>query len=94
MLQGDYVEKWYEKLLKVISIKAVKCILPLVFDSSSCIYIYIYIYIFDKISGLVFSEATTPCEVIIQGGKILLISTIYEFLGGCKFSCVTDDLLY
>jgi len=31
MLQGDYVEKWYVKLLTVTSIKAVKCILPLFF---------------------------------------------------------------
>ena len=33
MLQGDYVEKCYVKLLTVTSIKAVKCILPLLFDS-------------------------------------------------------------
>jgi len=32
-LQGDYVEKWYVKLFTVTSIKAVKCILPLLFDS-------------------------------------------------------------
>ena len=37
MLQGDYVEKWYVKLLTVTSIKAVKCILPLIFDSPSYI---------------------------------------------------------
>ena len=35
MLQGDYVEKWYVKLLTVTSIKAVKCILPLLFYSLS-----------------------------------------------------------
>jgi len=35
VLQGDYVEKWYVKLLTVTSIKAVKCILPLLFDSPS-----------------------------------------------------------
>ena len=34
-MQGDYVEKWYVKLLTVTSIKAVKCILPLLFDSPS-----------------------------------------------------------
>jgi len=33
VLQGDYLEKWYVKLLTVTSIKAVKCILPLLFDS-------------------------------------------------------------
>ena len=38
MLQGDYVEKLYVKLLTVISIKVVKCILPLLFDSPSYIY--------------------------------------------------------
>jgi len=32
-LQGDCVEKWYVKLLTVTSIKAVKCILSLLFDS-------------------------------------------------------------
>jgi len=32
-LQGDYVAKWYVKLLTVTSIKTVKCILPLLFDS-------------------------------------------------------------
>ena len=37
MLQGDYVEKWYVKLLTVTSIKAVKCILPLLFDYPSYI---------------------------------------------------------
>jgi len=31
VLQGDYVEKWYVKLLTVTSIKAVKSILPLFF---------------------------------------------------------------
>ena len=35
VLQGDYVEKWYVKLLTVTCIKAVKCILPLLFDSPS-----------------------------------------------------------
>jgi len=35
MLQGDYVEKWYVKLLTVTSIKAVKCILPFLFVSPS-----------------------------------------------------------
>jgi len=34
VLQGDYVEKLYVKLLTVTSVKAVKCILPLLFDSS------------------------------------------------------------
>ena len=33
-MQGDYVEK-YVKLLTVTSIKAIKCILPLLFDSPS-----------------------------------------------------------
>ena len=33
VLQGDYVEKWY--LLTVTSIKAVKCILPILFVSPS-----------------------------------------------------------
>ena len=37
MLKGDYVEKWYVKLLTVTSIKAIKCILPLLFDSPSYI---------------------------------------------------------
>ena len=37
VLQGDYVEKWYVKLLTVTSIKAVICILPLLFDSRSYI---------------------------------------------------------
>jgi len=37
MLQVDYVEKLYVKLLTVISIKAVKCILPLLLDSPSYI---------------------------------------------------------
>ena len=35
MLQGDYIEKWYVKLLTATAIKAVKYILPLLFDSSS-----------------------------------------------------------
>ena len=35
MLQGDYVEKLYVKLLRVTSIKVVKYILPLFFDSPS-----------------------------------------------------------
>jgi len=35
VLQGDYVEKLYVKLLTGTSIKAVKCILPLLFDSPS-----------------------------------------------------------
>jgi len=35
VLQGDYVEKWYVKLRTVTSIKAIKCILPLLFDSPS-----------------------------------------------------------
>ena len=35
VLQGDYVEKLYVKLLTVTSIKAVTCILPLLFDSPS-----------------------------------------------------------
>ena len=34
-LQGDYVEKWYVKLLTVTSVTAVKWILPLLFDSPS-----------------------------------------------------------
>jgi len=34
-LQGDYVEKRYVKLLTVASVKEVKCILPLLFDSPS-----------------------------------------------------------
>jgi hypothetical protein len=29
VLQGDYVEKWYVKLLTVTSITAVTCFLPL-----------------------------------------------------------------
>ena len=33
VLQGGYVEKRYIKLFTVTSIKAVKCILPLLFDS-------------------------------------------------------------
>ena len=37
MLQGHYVEK-YVKLLTVTSIEAVKCILPLLFDSPSYIH--------------------------------------------------------
>jgi hypothetical protein len=40
VLQGDYVEKWYVKLLTVTSIKAVKCFLPLLFDSPSYILIH------------------------------------------------------
>jgi len=40
VLQGDYVEKWYVKLLTVTSIKAVKCILPLLFDSPSYMMTY------------------------------------------------------
>jgi len=35
VLQGDCIEKWYVKLLTVTSIKAVKYILPLLFDSPS-----------------------------------------------------------
>ena len=35
VLQGDYVEKLYVKLLTVTSIKVVKCILPLLFYSPS-----------------------------------------------------------
>ena len=35
VLQGDYVRKLYVKLFTVASIKAVKCILPLLFDSLS-----------------------------------------------------------
>jgi hypothetical protein len=35
VLQGDYLEKWYVKFLTVTSITAVKCILPLLFDSPS-----------------------------------------------------------
>jgi len=37
VLQGDYVEKWYVRLLTVTSIKAVKYILLLLFDSPSYI---------------------------------------------------------
>ena len=37
MLQGDYVEKLYVKLLTVTAVKAVKCILPLPFGSPSYI---------------------------------------------------------
>ena len=33
--KGDCVEKWFVKLLTVTSVKAVKCILPLLFDSPS-----------------------------------------------------------
>ena len=40
VLQGDYIEKLYVKLLTVTSIKAVKCILPLLFDSPSYTGIY------------------------------------------------------
>ena len=43
MLQGDYVEKLYVQLLTVTSIKAVKCILPLLFDSPSYILTYFFI---------------------------------------------------
>ena len=39
VLQGDYLEKWYVKLLTFTSMKAVKCILPLLFDSPSYILI-------------------------------------------------------
>ena len=35
VLQGDYVEKQYVKLLTVTCITAVKCILPLLFESPS-----------------------------------------------------------
>ena len=35
MLQGDYVEKVYVKFLTVTSIKAAKCILPILLDSPS-----------------------------------------------------------
>ena len=42
MLQGDYVEKLYVKLLTVTSVKAVKCILPLLFDSPSYLRVAIY----------------------------------------------------
>jgi hypothetical protein len=35
VLQGDYVEKWYVQLLTITSIKAIKCFLPLLFDSPS-----------------------------------------------------------
>ena len=35
VLQGDYIEKYYVKLLIVISVTAVKCILPLLFESPS-----------------------------------------------------------
>ena len=34
-MQGDYVEKWYVKLLTITSIIAIKCILPLLFASPS-----------------------------------------------------------
>jgi hypothetical protein len=37
VLQGDYAEKWYVKLLTVTSVKAVKCFLPLIFYSPSYI---------------------------------------------------------
>ena len=37
---SGYVEKWYVKLLTVTSIKAVKCIWPLLFDSPSYIYLF------------------------------------------------------
>ena len=37
VLQGDYVEKLYVKLLSVTCITAVKCILPLLFESPSYI---------------------------------------------------------
>ena len=53
VLQGDYVEKWYVKLLTVTSIKAVRCILPFLFDSPSFKNIYIKTHvgcIFDKCS--------------------------------------------
>jgi hypothetical protein len=35
VLQGDYVEKWHLELLTVTYITAIKCILPLLFDSPS-----------------------------------------------------------
>jgi hypothetical protein len=41
VLQGDYVETWYVKLLAITSIKAVKCILHLLFDSPSYIRLFL-----------------------------------------------------
>jgi hypothetical protein len=38
VLQGNYVEKWYVKLLSVTTMKAVKCFLLLLFDSPSYIH--------------------------------------------------------
>jgi len=46
---GAYVEK-YVKLLTVTSIKAVKCILPLLFDSPSYTYIHLRILTQSKLS--------------------------------------------
>ena len=57
MLQVDYVEKWYVKLLTVTSIKAVYCILPLLLNSPSYlgIFTFTHLILFEK---LVQSSAT------------------------------------
>ena len=64
MLQGDYVEK-YVKLLTVTSIKAVKCISPLLYIPPR-IYTYIHTYIHTHIIAYIHTHIHTYTHTYIH----------------------------
>ena len=66
MLQGDYVEKLYVKLLTFTSIKAVKCILPLLFDSPSCVCVCVCVCVYICVCLIVFCIIIPPTALVME----------------------------
>jgi len=81
VLQGDCVEK-YVKLLRVTSIKAVKCILPLLFDSPSYfLHFDLLPYEIQKCLKADLSFIRRPDFTLAQPVTILMLTrkiTVYE----------------
>lgn len=71
--KADCIEKWYVILLTVTSIKAVKCVLPLLFDSPSYIIVawcnwhnnwHCNINVWNNLEAIIFLTTTTTFIVV------------------------------
>ena len=91
VLQGDYVEKWYVKLLTVTSIKAVKCILTLLFDSPSYLPSDIVAQARRLESDTVWPQIYYLAHLFRSGSvQFLLCSILVQLLGLCTVTWQDD----
>ena len=95
MLQEDYVEKLYVKLLTVTSIKAVKCILPVLLDSHSYLYLTIVevktFILIDSLARGYFKIGLTDPQTRINNCWRLIHTALKDFAvsnAKCNFVCI------